>query len=550
MEAVLKIVNALQKVFLDQEPFPGDETVLSGFQNELLSFQAAYIGKADMLPYRDFVTVQVASPIRATLRIRRVLHVPVNMVTFADADDNYLRKQPGLYPDLLRDVAQTQLRIFGDQWQSVWIDVEPDTTTAPGTYPVTVSLSGPDGAVLATASTQVRILPGTLPPQTLRHTKWLHLDGISNYYREPVWSERFWAITEAFIALAVRRGINMILTPIHTPSLDTAVGGERLTVQLVDIVRRGEEYAFDFSRLERWVAMCERCGVTYYEMAHLFTQWGARFCPKIMATVDGVYQRIFGWETDAQSEAYRGFLAAYLPALTATLERLGIAERTYFHISDEPDEEDLPHYKAAKELVAPFLEGYEIIDALSSLSFYHKGVLTKPIPANNHIHPFIDAGVKGLWTYYCVSQYKDVSNLFIAQPSARNRIFGVQLYKYEIEGILQWGYNFYNNQFSTYAIDPYATTDADGFVPAGDPFQVYPGADGVPEESLRMLVTQQALYDLRALQWLERLTDRGFVMGLVEEGLSEPIRFDRYPHDDGYLLRLRARVNEEIVKRL
>ena len=155
-----------------------------------------------------------------------------------------------------------------------------------------------------------------------------------------------------------------------------------------------------------------------------------------------------------------------------------------------------------------------------------------------------------MWTYYCIAQYKDVANLFIAQPSARNRIFGVQLYKYDIEGILQWGYNYYNNQYSTYSIDPYAVTDADGFVPAGDAFQVYPGADDKPQESLRLMVTQQALYDLRAFQWLEQLTDKKFVMELIEGGLSEPIRFDRYPKTDGYLLNLRARVNREIAKRI
>ena len=52
----------------------------------------------------------------------------------------------------------------------------------------------------------------------------------------------------------------------------------------------------------------------------LYTQWGAEHCPKIMATVDGEYRRIFGWDTAATGEDYRNFLAAFLPALTARLE--------------------------------------------------------------------------------------------------------------------------------------------------------------------------------------------------------------------------------------
>ncbi|MCL2811981.1 MAG: DUF4091 domain-containing protein [Clostridia bacterium] len=549
MEATIKIISALQKVFLDQEPITdAEEPMLGGFQNEVLSFQVAYIAKEPGAPFRDFVHLKIDSPIRNHIRVRRVRHVPVGLAAFPDADANYLRKKPGLFPDLLVDLDRTQLRIFSDQWQSLWVDVEPDACRSPGIYPITLTLTNEGGAELGSATTRIEILPGMLPPQTLRHTKWFHLDGLAHFYREPVWTERFWQITENFLSLAVRRGINMILTPIHTPPLDTAVGGERLTTQLVDVEVKGGRYTFGFSKLQRWVEMCKRCGVEYYEMAHLFTQWGACYTPKIMATVDGEYRQIFGWDVEAASEAYKGFLAAYLPALTAELRRLGIAENTYFHISDEPEEAHLQSYAAAKDIVAPYLKGFTIIDALSSVEFFKKGVLTKPIPANDHIHAFIDEGIPGLWTYYCVAQYKDVSNLFISQPSARNRIFGVQLYKYDIEGILQWGYNFYNNQFSTYPIDPYAVTDADGFVPAGDAFQVYPGADGRPEESLRLMVTQQALYDLRAFQWLETLTDKAYVMELIEGSLAEPIRFDRYPTSDSYLLNLRACINREIVR--
>ena len=65
-----------------------------------------------------------------------------------------------------------------------------------------------------------------------------------------------------------------------------------------------------------------------------------------------------------------------------------------------------------------------------------------------------------MWTYYCTGQYYEVSNRFMSMPSARNRIYGVQLYKYDIVGILHWGYNFYNSQFSIEHINPYEVTDA------------------------------------------------------------------------------------------
>ena len=124
----------------------------------------------------------------------------------------------------------------------------------------------------------------------------------------------------------------------------------------------------------------------------------------------------------------------------------------------------------------------------------------------------------------------------------------MQLYKYDLEGFLQWGYNFYNAQYSDYPVNPYLVTDGDEFFPAGDGFQVYPGADGFPEESIRMMITAQALYDLRALRLLESLTSRTHVLALIDEGLQTPVTFSVYPGSAAYLLNLRARVNREIAE--
>lgn len=151
-----------------------------------------------------------------------------------------------------------------------------------------------------------------------------------------------------------------------------------------------------------------------------------------------------------------------------------------------------------------------------------------------------------MWTYYCTGQYYEVSNRFMSMPSARNRIYGVQLYKYDIVGILHWGYNFYNSQFSIEHINPYEVTDAGNAFPAGDPFLVYPGADGHPEESIRMMVHDEAMADLRALELLESLTSKEHVMELIEGELFEPLTFCTYPKSEMYLITLRNRINREI----
>ena len=88
--------------------------------------------------------------------------------------------------------------------------------------------------------------------------------------------------------------------------------------------------------------------------------------------------------------------------------------------------------------------------------------------------------------------------------------------RYQLDGFLHWGYNFYHSQFSTRSIDPYLCTDADGAFPSGDPFLVYPGRDGIPEESQRMMLIDEAMscllytsfsaYDLQRQQRLSTLS--------------------------------------------
>ncbi len=478
-----------------------------------------------------------------------MVEVPAYYCCHPTVDDNYLRTKPGLYPDLLTDLEDGKIIYAAGHWQSLWVDIEVKEETPSGTHPITIKFFNADGEEVCSMSNSVTIFDVVLPEQELIRTEWFHGDCLADYYKVDVFSEGHWRIMENFIAAAVKRGINMILTPQFTPPLDTAVGGERTTIQLVDVTLTNGKYSFDFSKLKRWVDMCRKVGVTYFEMSHLFTQWGAAAAPKVMASVNGEYKRIFGWDTPAVGGEYTRFLQAYLLELTEKLKEWGIADRTYFHISDEPRIEQLESYRAAKDSVAEYLKDFVIIDALSSYEFYKTGVVEKPVSSNNHIHTFLENGVKNMWSYYCTSQYEKVSNRFMSMPSARNRIYGVQLYKYDIEGVLHWGYNFYNSQYSLKKINPYAVTDALGAFPAGDPFLVYPKADGTPEESIRMMVHYHAMTDLRAMKLLESLTDKEYVMEIIEGDLSEPITFDTYPKSDYYLISLRNRINREIARR-
>lgn len=59
-----------------------------------------------------------------------------------------------------------------------------------------------------------------------------------------------WRLIDQFVGMAAQNGVNMILTPLFTPPLDTQVGGERPTVQLVDVIVMDRGYSFGFGKLK------------------------------------------------------------------------------------------------------------------------------------------------------------------------------------------------------------------------------------------------------------------------------------------------------------
>lgn len=545
---IIKSISSLEKHF-QNENIDGVAEYPRGsmLKGERFSYQVAYTCRELKGDVKKVLFAKASGPLSQYVQISRVDTVPVRMPMYKiDADDYYMSREPGLYPDLMVPVTEKdQLFAFKDEYMCLWIDIRVPEDAASGVYPVEIELFDDKGEKCASTVFEAEIVDAVLPPQQIKVTQWFHADCLATYYGVEIFSEEHWRIMSNFIKTAVDNGINMILTPVLTPALDTAVGGERPTVQLVDVRLDGGVYAFGFEKLRRFVGMCEELGVKYFEIAHLFTQWGAEHAPKVMATVDGEYKKIFGWETDATGEEYGAFLAAFLPALKKELVALGVFDRSVFHLSDEPGADKLENYLSVKKVVEELLENCVIMDALSDFSFYQQGALNTPVVSIDHMEPYLEAGVKDLWTYYCCCQHTKVSNRLVAMPQARNRIIGVQFYKFEIAGFLQWGYNFYYSQHSVAPIDPYHCTDGGYFVPAGDAFSVYPAADGTAYETLHLVGFTQALSDLRAMKLLESLGGRETVMEIIEQGI-EPITFKEYPRYDEYILTVRERINEKI----
>ena len=353
----------------------------------------------------------------------------------------------------------------------------------------------------------------------------------------------------SFVSVAAKNGMNMILLPAFTPALDTPVGKERKTAQLVKVTVKNGEYYFDFSLMKKYINLCLACGIENFEHSHFFTQWGAKHTPKVIATVDGETKRIFGWETDSKSEEYALFLKAYLKELKAFLKQMDLEKNIFFHISDEPDDNNLPYYENAQKLVGEELKGYMCGDALSSFKYYENGFVKTPIVIVNSpdMKKFVE-NCDNYWVYYTGAQLCDGgANRIISTPSARNRVLGVQMYVGNAKGFLHWGYNYYYDYLSHGLFNPCINPNGYNQL-SGVSFVVYPDISGKAIESIRMKVFYEGINDYTALQTLQSLIGRQATLEFVKRELGE-VGY-QFKISGTKLFEFRQKLNEEIEKNI
>ena len=543
-----KLTSSLEKVFIDDkiDIFPVTKYI-TALKGERFSVQLLYVdeGPEYSMPWRTLVDLELGGSLAEYATVRDVRNVPVDRpVNPEKYDEQYLRTTPGIYPDLLTPLRYGGKVVPGrDKLRSLWIEIEPDGKLE-GKQALTLTLTYEGVNVTHTLS--VDIIPAELPENGISFTQWFYCDCLAGYYNVPAWSEKHWEIVENFARLYVKRGRNMIYTPLLTPALNVLPPFERKPSQLVDVTVTDGKYTFGFDKVDRWVDMCDRLGIEYLEISHFFDQHRAAHSAKVYANADGEYKQIFTWDTLSDDPEYVRFLREMVSAFVAHMKKRGDDKRCLYHVSDEPYLDYIDHYTKIKNSIADIVKNYPIMDALSDYDFYKTGSVPMPVPVTSKVMDFVNAGVPNLWAYYACNELVGYSNCYVAMPSWRTRSLGMQLFKYNIAGFLHWGFNYYNNRASGDAINPYLDLGGEDWVPAGDTFIVYPAQDGTPLESIRAITMDEVMQDIRAMRLAEQYTSHGAVVKAMEDALGREITFDRCAETADEMLRVRNAVNEII----
>ncbi|MBQ7897572.1 MAG: DUF4091 domain-containing protein [Clostridia bacterium] len=541
MELRVKQISYLEKVRISSpEEYP-EINEIDALKNQRVCYQIVLSSDKYL-----HVKAHVESDLPVSLYCVRDVFADTPFTQPGADKDGYIINEPGMIPDVLIPLEEQNGFVTVKDRDSVtlFVKVNVPENAESGKHEIKVNFEGASivlrskPEVFETAVMTLDVGSAVLDGGAPIYTRWFYADCIAVYHNVEVYSEKHWEFIEKYIAAATEVGINMILTPVHTPPLDTEIDTARPNVQLVDIEKKDNRYVFGFDKLERFVTLAQKHGIKYFEIAHMFSQWGAEKTPNIYVTVNGRLEHMFGWHTTSDSREYISFLGQYVPALREEFEKLGIDENTYFHVSDEPRLEQIEKYKTAMNLIKPYIGKCKTLDALSHYEFYETGLVECPVTIVSELHHFIPHNIENLWAYYCCGPQVLHTNSLLAMPSYRVQVLGFLLYKFNIKGFLHWGFNYYNAERSKYPLNPYINTSADGSFPSGDGFIVYPGYNSV-YGSIRGEVTYQAIEDMRIATLLEKKIGREKVVEMIDNAAGGEFRFPVYPKNGAFLENLR-----------
>lgn len=536
-----KIVSPLEKVLYNIEP-TGEGLQSLVFKNARLNFQLAFKADCPWTWVRN--TIKVEGDLSADVTLRTVEDVPVRIMPMG-ADEYYIGKTPDNFPDVLKPLSPLGVVLPSGSWRSVFVTVENPNGLKVGNHKLKFTLYYEDGEPISELEYEFTVVDQLLEDNDLIVTNWIHYDCICVSHKVEPFTDEFYKVFESYLKAYLDSGANMLFVPLFTPPLDTAIGGERKTTQLVNVEKSGDKYSFDFTGLVKFIKFVLERGIKYIEFSHLFSQWGGKACPKIIATVDGKEEKIFGWHTNSDSKEYAEFLAQFIPKLVIECDKLGVKDRCYLHLTDEPNKDSVETYEKCSKAVKTLSGGMKIMDAMSEPEFYSRGLLDIPVVYTPSFNQFKEKDRPNLFAYYCgLPTDKGYSNRFINMPALRQRVLGAQLYLSGVGGFLHWGFNFYNTYLSLDTVDPYAVTDAGYYYPAGDGFIVYPLGDGAIG-SIRAEIQFDAVQDYRLLKTLEKKRGREFAVNLLRKyGF---LGFNEYPREEKVFAALIEEITQNIL---
>lgn len=347
----------------------------------------------------------------------------------------------------------------------------------PGRYTGALSLKmGSDSCTIPVA---LEVFPATVPDSgTFSLTNWFNLGIMARRHNLEMWSEAHWRMIRRYGEVMRRGRQTHFWVPMAYADIKETEPGQ---------------YSFGFEKVERLIRTYLGLGFISIEGGHV-TGRRRYEAPGFVLSANSKINAV-------STEGY-AFLAQYLPAWRAFLQRNGWLKRTIQHVGDEPTEKSAHEFRIISGIVRKFMPGTPIIDAVSYSQL--GGAVDIWVPTNAHYEEhreefeinrrFGDT----IWTYTCCFPGGRYMNRLLDMPLIRTRLLQWGCFKYDLPGFLHWGLNHYRE-----GQDPFEQNCPDhgggNNLPPGDTHIVYPGADG-PWGSVRLEAQAAGIEDYELLR--------------------------------------------------
>ena len=262
---------------------------------------------------------------------------PDNLVpwTVAEVIDNPLTK------DGVQLVVDTcEVRPF-------WFSVDVDRRCKPGTYPVSVVVSGNNG-VKKMLNINVVVLNKQLPePADYR----FHLDlwqqpySVSRYYNVEPWSKAHLKLLRPYMRELARMGQKVVSTILFYEPWGRQ-SNDKFEPMVQTVRNIGGGWTFNYTVFDRWVNFMAECGIDEQIDCYSMIPWDMNF--RYFDEKTSAYNTLHATTTD---DSYKELWTAFLKDFAKHLREKGWFEKTCIAMDERGLKDMLNAYKIAQEAV-------------------------------------------------------------------------------------------------------------------------------------------------------------------------------------------------------
>ena len=374
-----------------------------------------------------------------------------------------LRQPQDFDSSLVADRINTTLQQVAVKQQTVqpiWVSIRVPASVMPGIYKGTIDVNADKRYRLQIA---VNVLDKVLPAPSkwsFNLDLWQHPAAVARVHNVPLWSEQHFRLMRSYYTMLANAGQKNITT-----SIVNEPWGHQTYDDYPGLVKwtkkKNGTWQYDYSLFDKYVSFVMECGINRRINCYSMVPWKIAF-----QYYDEALNRDTVFTGAIGTPEYNVFWKTMLVDFTKHLKLKGWFDKTAIAMDERPME----HMQAVIKLLKEVDKNWKIALAGDYHSEIEPDVYDYCIASRlkfpgDTLQQRQQQGKLSTWYTCCTEKYP---NGFTFSPPAEGVWIGVYSAAQHLDGYLRWAFNSWTK-------NPLADTRFRAW-PAGDTYQVYPGA--------------------------------------------------------------------------